>query len=124
MEEFMLFMKTILALTFVCGLAYFIFRVVLPRFNFNFKSNNMVRIVDRITVDGRKSLCVIEVAGKWMLISVTETGVEQICELDADSAKIAELEIIKAKEEQNLNAFGINFTEKLTKLMKKDQGGK
>ncbi len=118
------FMTMILALTFVCGLAYFIFRVLLPRFNFDFKSHSMVRIVDRVTVDGRKSLCVIEVAGKWMLISVTETGVEQICELDADSAKIAELEIIKAKEEQNLNAFGNNVTEKLTKLIKRNQGGK
>ncbi len=116
--------QTFIALAVVCGLAYFLFRVVLPRLNFTVTSNSMVRIVDRVAIDARKSLCVIEIAGRWMLISVTETGVEQICELDADSAKLAEAEIIKARELKSANAIGSGFADKLTQLMKRNQGGK
>lgn len=117
-------LQTFLALAIVCGLAYFLFRVVLPRLNVSFTSNSMVRIVDRVAIDARKSLCVIEVAGRWMLIAVSENGVEQICELDAASAKIAEAEIKKAKEEKSANAFGNGFTDKILQLIKKNQGGK
>lgn len=117
-------LQTFIALAIVCGLAYLIFRVILPRVNFNYTSNSMVRVVDRVSIDGRKSLCVVEVAGQWMLIAVTETGVEQICELDADAAKIAELEIIKAREKQSANALGSNFADKLAQLMNKKSGGK
>lgn len=123
--EFLIMMlQTFLALAIVCGLAYLMFRVVLPRLNFRYSSNSMVRIVDKVSVDARKSLCVIEVAGKWMLIGVTENGIEQICELDAASARIAEDEIAKAREKQTANALSNSFAEKLSQLMNKNQGGK
>lgn len=115
--------QTFIALAVVCGLAYLLFRVVLPRFNFNYSSNSMVRIVDRVSIDARKSLCVIEVAGQWMLIAVTENGVKQICELDADSAKLAESEINKIRESKNATLLAGGFAEKLSQLMNK-KGGK
>ena len=123
-EFVMMMLQTFLALAIVCGLAYLIFRVILPKVNFNYNSNSMVRVVDKVTVDTRKSLCVIEVAGKWMLIGITENGIEQICELDAESAKIAEEEIAKAREQQTVNALGNSFADKISQLMKKNQGGK
>lgn len=82
--------QTILALAVVCGLAYFIFRIVLPKFSIGSGVGSMVRIVDRIGIDARKSLCVVEVAGKWMLIAISENGVQLVSELDAGSAAEAE----------------------------------
>lgn len=118
-EFLWMMVQTFIALGLVCGLAYLIFRLILPRMNVNFSSNSMVRIVDRIAVDSRKSLCVIEVADKWMLIAITENGVQLVSELDKDSAILAETEIKKIRDEQSANAFGSNFAEKLTELMKK-----
>lgn len=123
-EFLWMMVQTIIALTVVCGLAYLLFRVVLPRFNFNYSSNNMVRVVDRISLDARKSLCVIEVAGEWKLIAITENGVELISELDANSAKLAEAEIIKEREKQTSNALGNGFADKLSQLMNRKEGGK
>ncbi len=82
--------QTIIALTVVCGLAYVLFRVVLPKLSFTGSSNSMVKIVDRIPIDARKSLCVIEVAGKWMLIAVSENGVQLVSELNSEAAALAE----------------------------------
>lgn len=122
-EFLWMMVQTIIALTVVCGLAYLMFRVVLPRFNFNYSSNSMVRVVDRISLDARKSLCVIEVAGEYKLIAITENGVELISDLDANSAKLAEAEIIKEREKQTANAFGNGFANKLSQLMNKKEGG-
>ncbi len=124
LEFLWMMVQTFVALAIVCGLAYLIFRVVMPRVNFNYSSNNMVRVVDRISIDARKSLCVIEVAGKWMLISVTENGVQLVSELDADEAKKAAEEIKLVREKQTATALGSNFADKLAQLMKKKEGGK
>lgn len=84
--------QTLLALAFVCGLAYVLFRWVLPRLQGIAGaggSNSMVRIVDRVGLDARKSLYVIEVAGRWLLVASSESGVQLISELDATSAEEA-----------------------------------
>ena len=84
--------QTLLALAFVCGLAYALFRWVLPRlqgFSGAGGNNSMVRIVDRVGLDARKSLYVIEVAGRWLLVASSESGVQLISELDATSAEEA-----------------------------------
>ncbi len=124
LEFLWMMVQTFLALGIVCGLAYVIFRFVVPRVNFNYTQNSMVRVVDRIAIDARKSLCVVEVAGKWMLIAVTENGVQLVSELDKESAELAETEIKTRREAQNANALGTNFAEKLTQMIKKKQGGK
>jgi len=118
-------LKTIFALGLVCGLAYLIFRVILPRLAVSYGSNNMVRVVDRIGLDARKSLYVIEVAGKWMLVASSESGVQLISELDPDSAKIAEDEIVKNRQLPANTAFGKSFSDKLNEVINRNkQGGK
>ena len=82
--------QTIVALAVVCGLAYLLFRVVLPRFTFSGSSNSMVRIVDRVPIDARKSFLIVEVAEKWLLVAVSENGVQLVTELDAEAAQAAE----------------------------------
>jgi flagellar biosynthetic protein FliO len=117
--------QTIFALLVVCGLAYVIFRVVLPRLAANYGSNNMVRVVDRIGLDTRKSLYVIEVAGKWMLVASSENGVQLISELDAETARLAEEEIIKNRRMPAQTAFGKSFADKLNEVISRGkQGGK
>jgi len=117
--------QTIFALALVCGLAYLIFRVIMPRLVVNYGTNNMVRVVDRIGLEARKSLYVIEVAGKWMLVASSESGVQFIAELDAPSAKLAEEEILKNRQLPGNSAFGKSFADKLNEVIKgSKQGGK
>ncbi len=107
--------QTLLALGFVCLLAFVIFRVILPRVNPSFSSNSMIRIVDRTPLDMRKSLYIIEVAGRWMLISVTESNVQLISELDSESAEYAEKILAERRHEivqtNPLNTFAARLAE-------------
>ena len=117
-------LQTVFAVGLVCGLAYLIFRVILPRLAVNYGSNNMVRVVDRIGLEARKSLYVIEVAGKWMLVASSESGVQLIAELDTESAKLAEEEILKNRQLPANSAFGKSFADKLNEVINRKQGGK
>lgn len=118
--------QTVFALLLVCGLAYLIFRVILPRLAVNYGSNNMVRVVDRIGLDARKSLYVIEVAGKWMLVASSENGVQLISELDAEEARLAEQEIVNKRQTPGgAGVFsGKSFADKLKEVASRKQGGK
>jgi flagellar protein FliO/FliZ len=116
--------QTIFALALVCGLAYLIFRVILPRFTTNYGLNNMVRVVDRVGLEARKSLYVIEVAGKWMLISSSESGITLVSELDAAKAKQAEEELNENRQPSVAKNLGKSFSDKLDEIMKRNQGGK
>lgn len=118
--------QTIFALALVCGLAYLIFRVILPRLAVNYGSKNMVRVVDRIGLEARKSLYVIEVAGKWMLVASSESGVQFIAELDPADARLAEEEILKARQMPAGNsALTKNFSDKLNEVISRSkEGGK
>ncbi len=113
-------LQTFAALGLVCGLAYLIFRVVLPKLGTSFNgSNNMVRVVDRVGLDARKSLYVIEVAGKWMLVAGSENGVRLITELDANTAKVAEEAILRQRIQPN--SGGKTFADKLNEVISRKQ---
>jgi flagellar biosynthetic protein FliO len=81
------FVQTIFALGVVCLLAYLILRVVLPRLSITGAGRSMVRVVDRTPVDQRRSLLVIEVTGRWLLVGVSEAGLQLISELDPQLAE-------------------------------------
>ena len=91
---FWMFLQTMLALALVCGLAYFLFRWLLPRMQqVSGTDRSLVRVVDRVGIDARKSLLVIEVTGRWLLVATSEAGVHLISELDAASAEEAANEL-------------------------------
>ena len=117
-------LQTIFALALVCGLAYLIFRVILPRLTVNFGTNNMVRVVDRIGLEARKNLYVIEVAGKWMLVASSENGVQLIAELNPNEARAAEEELAKNRQLPAESAFGKSFSDKLNEVMNRSKGEK
>lgn len=112
--------QTIFALVVVCGLAFVIFRVIIPYFQIFPSSNNMVRVVDRIGLEARKSLYIIEVAGQWYLIAVSETGVQLISELDAANAAKAEAKLAEQISKQfSPDKFRPAFAEKLARVLAK-----
>lgn len=117
-------MQTIMALTFVCGLAYLIFRVILPRLSVGFSSGNMVRVIDRIGLEARKNLYVVEVAGRWLLISASDSGVQLIAELDAEAAAEAERELARNRPSPKNPILGKSFADKLNDVINRKQGGK
>lgn len=122
---FVMLLQTLLALAFVCGLAYVIFRVLLPKFTANFGANNMMRVVDRIGLDTRKSLYIIEVTGRWFLVAASEGGVQMISELDAKEAAEAERVIVEKRQLPTSVLNGKSFQEKLNEVLNRNkQGGK
>jgi flagellar protein FliO/FliZ len=118
--------QTVMALVFVCGLAYLIFRVILPRVSGfgGLSSNNMVRVIDRIGLEARKNLYVIEVAGRFLLIAASESGVQLIAELDAEAAAEAERELAQNRQSPRVSANGKSFADKLNDVLNRKQGGK
>lgn len=120
MNFFTMLLETLLALGLVCGLAYLVFRFALPRLSAARSSNSMVRVVDRVGLDPRKSLYVIEVAGRWLLIGASEAGVHLVSELDARSAEEAaeELERRRAAPSPSVQAFA----DRLARMMNKKGG--
>lgn len=116
--------QTVLALAFVCGIAYVIFRVVLPRLATTYGGgNSLIRIVDRMGLEARKTLYVIEVGGKYMLIAASEEGVQMISALDPETAKEFEASRVARNETSRLDMNGRSFSQKLEELMGRRGGG-
>ncbi|HEX8284498.1 MAG TPA: flagellar biosynthetic protein FliO [Pyrinomonadaceae bacterium] len=120
---FLMLLQTLLVLGFVCGLAYLIFRWVLPRLSAARSARGMVRIVDVVGLDARKRLYVIEVAGHWLLVAASEAGVHLVRELDAAAAAESALEGERAAEKAQIawKGFGSTaraaFADRLSRLM-------
>lgn len=116
----LMLLQTFIALGIVCGLAVLIFRYVLPRLHTMRASNSMVRIVDRTALDARKSLYVIEIAGRWMLVGSSEAGVQLISELDAETAERAAdaLERSRPTMEKMTATAKQSFAEQLARFTK------
>lgn len=116
----LMLLQTFIALGIVCGLAILIFRYVLPRLHTMRAANSMVRIVDRTALDARKSLYVIEIAGRWMLVGSSEAGVQLISELDAETAEqsAAALERSRPSMEKMKASARQSFAEQLARITK------
>jgi flagellar protein FliO/FliZ len=110
------FAQMILSLGFVCGLIYLLFRVVLPRISGFQLSDSIVRVVEKVPLDAKKSLCVIEVGGRWMLIATSENSVNLLGELN--ESEVAEIEKKIAQRSQN-QLKGGKFADKLAEVLKK-----
>jgi flagellar protein FliO/FliZ len=111
-------LQTLLALGLVCLLIYALFRWVLPRLGASGSLRGMVRVVDVLKLEPRKSLYIVEVAGRWLLIASSEAGVQLISELEAEKAR-QEAEL-RARAQVNRRSVGSVlfdlFTESLTRL--------
>jgi flagellar biosynthetic protein FliO len=79
---FWLAFKMLLTLGTVCLLAFLTLRYGLPRLG-NFAGQSpLMRIVTRQPIDAQKSLCIVEVGGKYLLLAITADRIELLTELD------------------------------------------
>jgi flagellar biosynthesis protein FliO len=79
-----LFLKTLLAMLVVISLAVVSLRFFLPRFTWNrqIKGRTTFKILDRIPLDTKKGLYVVEVEGRRLLLGASEHHVGLITELE------------------------------------------
>lgn len=100
-----LLVQTAIALALVCGLAILIFRYILPRLNVVSFNKSIVHVVDGASIDARKRLIVVEVAGKYMLLASSENGVQLVSELDGEAVEKAVAEMVKPTDEAKKDLF-------------------
>jgi flagellar biosynthetic protein FliO len=104
---FWLAFKMLLTLGTVCLLAFFTLRYGLPRLG-NFGGNSeLMRVVARQPLDAQKSLCIVEVGGKHLLLAITMDRIELLTELDSTTitTQIANLETRLAQRPNPLKEF-------------------
>jgi len=86
-------LQTLLALLFICGIAWLLLRLMGRYSNGLGSSKGMIEIVDRVAIDQRKSLYIMKVTGRWLLVGSSEAGLQLLTELDpataADAAEAA-----------------------------------
>ena len=120
LDLFWLLLQTGAALALVCGLAIFIFRFVLPRLNAVSFNKSIVRIIDGVALDQRKRLIVIEVAGKYLLLALSENNVQTISELDgAAIEKALADQLAKKSENQQFGKITTSFAQTLDRVRQK-----
>lgn len=114
-------LQTFIALGLVCGVALLVFRFVLPRLQTLNTGRSMVRVVDRIGLESRRSLYVVHVGGKWLLLAASEAGVQLVSELDSASAEEAAAQLEHARHQRkSLEQFaGNTFAEQLARTFTK-----
>ena len=79
-------LQTLLALAFICAIAWLLLRLMGRYTNGLGSSRSMIEIVDRLALDQRKSVYIVKVTGRWLLVGSSETGLQLLTELDAEEA--------------------------------------
>ena len=84
-------LQTFAALALVCAGAYVVLRYVVPRALPGARGS--VRVIGRVAVEPKRSLLLVEAAGRCFLVGSSEAGLHLIAELDptklADREKTA-----------------------------------
>ena len=93
--------QTAIALALVCGLAILVFKYLLPKFNLVTFNKSIVRVVDGASLDARKRLVVVEVAGKYLLLALSESGVQMVSELEGKNVEEAIVRLEETSREAN-----------------------
>jgi flagellar biogenesis protein FliO len=84
-----LFFKTMAVLIFVIVLAIVVIRVVFPKLQGKvFQGRSSIRILDKLPLDARKSLWVVQVGKKMALEGLSEQGVTKILDLDETDLEV------------------------------------
>lgn len=86
-----LLLKTIVALVIVVVLAYALLRWGLPKLlPGRARGAGEIKVLDRQSLDGRRSVVLVEAYGRYLLLGVAEGSVTLLAELDADAVSDAE----------------------------------
>jgi len=78
-------LQTLVALGIVCSVAYVTLRVILPKLGGLGlrRPTGLMHIVDVLPLEPRRTLYVVEVNGKYLLVGVSEAGLQVMETLDA-----------------------------------------
>lgn len=104
-DIFWLLAQTAVALALVCGIAVLIFRYILPRLNVVSFNKSIVNVVDGTPLDARKRLIIVEAAGKYLMLAVSESGVQLISELNGEAVERAVADTQKLQQETKSDSF-------------------
>lgn len=81
-----LFLKTVLAMVIVIALAFFVLRYLLPKLYFRGQgsSGRRIQILERINIEPRKALWIVQVGNHRALVGTSEQGMQKIFDLEDD----------------------------------------
>ena len=88
--------QMVLVLLAVCLLAYALLRFGMRRFQAAASRTRGMRVVARLVLEPRRSIYVVEIAGRHLVVGAAENGLTQLLELDADT--VARLQQALAQE--------------------------
>lgn len=79
-----LLVKTLIAMVFVLILAVGFIKYIMPRLQKNTISgkSTQIKMIDKFSLDMRKSLCLVQVGKKYFVISNSEQGLRLISEIE------------------------------------------
>lgn len=77
---------SLLVLGLVCLVAWLVVRIGTRRF-WSPRGGGVLEVVARVPLEPRRSLYVVEVAGKTLLVGTSEMGLSVLSELDADRVR-------------------------------------
>ncbi|MGQ9898543.1 MAG: FliO/MopB family protein [Acidobacteriota bacterium] len=90
-------LQTLLALGIVCSVAYVVLRVLLPKLGGLGlrRTAGLMHIVEVLPLEPRRTLYIIEVNGKYLLVGVSDAGLQIMETLDAAAVEkqLAEREL-------------------------------
>lgn len=85
----MLLLRTFFFLALICLLIYFVLRKVLPHVvQMPGFRNRTVKIIERLPLDQKKSLVVVEIQDKAFLLGCSENSINILMELDRDKIEV------------------------------------
>lgn len=87
MKEILTFIVSFLGVIGLIFLTYYASRWLNKRFSFS-SSSKKIRVVERAALAQDKSLVIVKVGTKSLLLGVTPQHIENICELDSEDMKL------------------------------------
>jgi len=97
--------KTILILGFLVGGFYFFFRFVTKRVGIQVLGENVINILSIVPIGQNKYLQVVDLAGKILVLGVSENGINLISEIN-EKDKIDQIRLLSTKNSHSKNKAG------------------
>jgi flagellar biosynthetic protein FliO len=83
-----LLLQTVLALILVCALAYVVLKYGLKwLMRGRIRSARLIDVVERVPLEGRRTLYVVRVGGQIYLVGATDASISLIAELDSETVE-------------------------------------
>lgn len=100
-----LFLKMIIALVIVCLLAYIIMKWALPKVvNIRGGHKSIIKVIDYFRLEPKKTLYIIEVKGKYLLLGVTDHYISPLTTTQLDEDEIKK-ELLSYQKEDTKKIF-------------------